>query len=77
MPRQELIKKALEKRPDLLACKMRSSRRSEADLRLAKANGYPDVFVLYQPYTFQNNTYLGVPSALFVDAGPDGHDPAV
>ena len=38
-------------------------RRAEADLKLAKANGYPDVFVLYQPYTFQNNTYLGVPSA--------------
>ena len=30
---------------------------------LAKANAYPDVYVLYQPYTFQNNTYLGVPSA--------------
>ena len=29
----------------------------------AKANAYPDVYVLYQPYTFQNNTYLGVPSA--------------
>ena len=62
MPRQELIKKALEKRPDLLAWKY-GVRRAEADLKLAKANGYPDVFVLYQPYTFQNNTYLGVPSA--------------
>ena len=62
MPRQELIKKALEKRPDLLAWKY-GLRRAEADLKLAKANGYPDVFVLYQPYTFQNNTYLGVPSA--------------
>jgi cobalt-zinc-cadmium efflux system outer membrane protein len=62
LPRQELIKKALEKRPDLLAWKY-GLRRSEADLKLAKANGYPDVFVLYQPYTFQNNTYLGVPSA--------------
>ena len=62
MPRQELIKKALDKRPDLLAWKY-GVRRAEADLKLAKANGYPDVFVLYQPYTFQNNTYLGVPSA--------------
>ena len=34
-----------------------------ADIQLAKANAYPDVYVLYQPYTFQNNTYLGVPSA--------------
>ncbi len=62
MPRQELIKKALEKRPDLLAWKY-GLRRAESDLKLAKANAYPDVFVLYQPYTFQNNTYLGVPSA--------------
>jgi cobalt-zinc-cadmium efflux system outer membrane protein len=62
MPRKELIKKALEKRPDLQAWKY-GVRRAEADLKLAKANAYPDVFVLYQPYTFQNNTYLGVPSA--------------
>ena len=76
LPRQELIKKALEKRPDLLAWKYGLCR-SEADLKLAKANGYPDVFVLYQPYTFQNNTYLGVPSALFLDSGPDGFDPTL
>ena len=62
MPGEELIKKALDKRPDLLAWKY-GVRRAEADLKLAKANGYPDVYVLYQPYTFQNNTYLGVPSA--------------
>jgi cobalt-zinc-cadmium efflux system outer membrane protein len=37
--------------------------RSEKDVKLARANAYPDVYVLYQPYTFQNNTYLGVPSA--------------
>jgi outer membrane protein, heavy metal efflux system len=62
MARQELIRKAIEKRPDLLAWRY-GFRRAEADLKLAKANGYPDVFVLYQPYTLQNNTYLGVPSA--------------
>jgi cobalt-zinc-cadmium efflux system outer membrane protein len=61
-PPQDLIRKALEKRPDLLAWRY-GFRRAEADLKLAKANGYPDVFVLYQPYTLQNNTYLGVPSA--------------
>ena len=38
-------------------------RRAEADINAARANAYPDVYVLYQPYTFQNNTYLGVPSA--------------
>ena len=62
MPREELVKKALAKRPDLLAYKY-GLRRAQADLKLAKANAYPDVYMLYQPYTFQNNTYLGVPSA--------------
>jgi cobalt-zinc-cadmium efflux system outer membrane protein len=62
MPRQELIDTALGVRPDLLAIKL-GVRRSEADIRAARANAYPDVYVLYQPYTFQNNTYLGVQSA--------------
>ena len=62
VPREELVKKAIAGRPDLLAYKY-GLRRAKADLKLARANGYPDVYVLYQPYTFQNNTYLGVPSA--------------
>jgi outer membrane protein, heavy metal efflux system len=62
MPREELIKKALAARPDLAATRLGLSR-ARADLRLAQANGYPDVYLLYQPYTFQNNTYLGVQSA--------------
>ncbi len=62
MKREELIRAALEIRPDLHAIKM-GIKRSEADIRAAKADAYPDVFVLYQPYTFQNNTYLGVQSA--------------
>jgi cobalt-zinc-cadmium efflux system outer membrane protein len=62
LPREELIKKAVASRPDLLAFKY-GLRRAEADLQLARANAYPDVYVLYQPYTFQNNTYLGVQSA--------------
>jgi outer membrane protein, heavy metal efflux system len=60
--REELVNKALAARPDLLAIKI-GVRRADSDLRLAKANAVPDVYVLYQPYTFQNNTYLGVPSA--------------
>ena len=60
--RDDLIAKALGGRPDLLAIKM-GVVRANADVRLARANAYPDVYVLYQPYTFQNNTYLGVPSA--------------
>jgi cobalt-zinc-cadmium efflux system outer membrane protein len=62
MPREELVKKALAVRPDMVATRI-SIRRAQADLRLARANSYPDVYLLYQPYTFQNNTYLGVPSA--------------
>ena len=59
---EELIRTALGIRPDLQAIKL-GIRRSESDIQAAKANAYPDVYVLYQPYTFQNNTYLGVPSA--------------
>jgi cobalt-zinc-cadmium efflux system outer membrane protein len=62
LSRQEMIDTALGIRPDLLAIKL-GVRRSEADIRAAQANAYPDVYVLYQPYTFQNNNYLGVPSA--------------
>ncbi len=57
-----MVRKAVTTRPDMLAIKL-GVRRSEADIQLARANAYPDVFMLYQPYTFQNNTYLGVPSA--------------
>lgn len=62
MAREELIRTAIETRPDLRAIRL-GVRRSEADIAAAKANAYPDVYVLYQPYTYQNNTYLGVQSA--------------
>jgi outer membrane protein, heavy metal efflux system len=62
MSREDLIRKALGARPDLSATRLALTR-AKADLNLAKANGYPDVYLLYQPYTFQNNTYLGVQSA--------------
>ena len=58
----ELVAKGLENRPDLRAIKL-GILRSEKDITLAKANAYPDVYLLYQPFTFQNNTYLGVQSA--------------
>jgi outer membrane protein, heavy metal efflux system len=62
VPKEELVKRAVAKRPDLIAYKY-GLRRAQADLKLAKANAYPDAYILYQPFTFQNNTYLGVPSA--------------
>ncbi len=36
--------------------------RAEADVRLAKANAYSDVYVLWQPYTFQDNSPYGLKS---------------
>ncbi len=59
---QELEAVALEHRPDLKAA-LAGIPRAEADLRLAKANRFQDLYLLLQPYTFQNNTYLGVKSA--------------
>jgi cobalt-zinc-cadmium efflux system outer membrane protein len=58
----DLINKAIQMRPDLAAIRI-GVKRAQADYKLAKANGFPDVYILYQPYTFQNNNYLGVPSA--------------
>ena len=52
---------ASQSRPDLLAIKLGVAR-SEDDINLGKANGYPDVYLLWQPYTYQNNSYLGVQS---------------
>jgi cobalt-zinc-cadmium efflux system outer membrane protein len=60
--RDELVQRALAKRPDLIAYRY-GLNRAKADVKLAKANAYPDVYVLYQPYTLQNNTYIGVQSA--------------
>jgi cobalt-zinc-cadmium efflux system outer membrane protein len=60
--RKELVEKALMIRPDLIAFKY-GLRRAHADLKVAHANAYPDVYVLYQPYTLQNNTPIGVLSA--------------
>jgi cobalt-zinc-cadmium efflux system outer membrane protein len=60
--REDLVAKAVGGRPDLFAIRMGVTR-ANADVRLAQANAYPDVYLLFQPYTFQNNTYLGVPSA--------------
>jgi outer membrane protein, heavy metal efflux system len=62
LPRDELVQKALVIRPDLIAQKY-AMRRADADVQVARSNAYQDVFLLWQPYTYQNNTYLGVPSA--------------
>jgi len=53
-PAPELVRLALAYRPDLRAYRL-GVRRAEADVTLARANRYQDVYVQYQPYTFQNN----------------------
>ncbi len=55
---ENLLQLALTSRPDLVAYRLGVGR-ADADVKLALANRYPDVFVMYQPYTFQNNRPLG------------------
>ncbi len=57
----ELEKIALASRPDIMSFRIGISR-AEADVKLARANVLQDVYVLYQPYTLQDNTWQGLKS---------------
>jgi len=57
-----LISSALANRPDLAAYRL-GYRRAEADVQLSKANRLPDVYLLYQPYTLQNNAPYNAPNS--------------
>ena len=59
---EELVRTALTSRPDLHAFRLGLSR-AEADVQLARANRLNDVYVLVQPYTFQDNTPQGLKSS--------------
>ncbi len=61
-PIEDLRQIALMERPDIQAFRLGIAR-AHADVRLAKANAYSDVYVLWQPYTFQDNSPYGVKSA--------------
>ena len=61
---------ALAERPDIVSFRL-GVRRAEADVRLAKANAYSDVYVLWQPYTFQDNSPYGLKSADLLGARRD------
>ena len=61
-PVEELMKSALDSRPDLVALRL-ALVRSEAQVRLEHANRFGDAYLLYQPYTFQDNTPLRLKSA--------------
>jgi cobalt-zinc-cadmium efflux system outer membrane protein len=57
----ELVRQALEVRPDLIAQRL-DIQRAVADVRLAHSNQLADVYLLYQPYTFQSNAPFGLKS---------------
>jgi cobalt-zinc-cadmium efflux system outer membrane protein len=58
----ELVQMAIAARPDLASFRLNLCR-AMADVRLAKANRFSDVFVLYQPYTYQDNSPFNLPSS--------------
>jgi cobalt-zinc-cadmium efflux system outer membrane protein len=57
----ELVQLGLRARPDLNSFRYGLDR-ARADIRSAQAERYSDVYLLAQPYTFQNNSYLGLRS---------------
>jgi cobalt-zinc-cadmium efflux system outer membrane protein len=59
---EDLAKLALCVRPDLVAYRL-GVRRAQADVTLQRAERFPDVFVLYTPYGFQNNAPVNAKSA--------------
>lgn len=61
-PDDHLIATALESRPDVAAYRLGVAR-AQADVRLAQANRYADVYATYTPYVFQNNAPFGTKSA--------------
>jgi cobalt-zinc-cadmium efflux system outer membrane protein len=60
-PEDELVRMALALRPDVVAYRL-GIRTAEANVRLQLANRFTDVYVLYQPYTLQDNTPYGLKS---------------
>ncbi|HWA97883.1 MAG TPA: TolC family protein, partial [Pirellulales bacterium] len=58
----QLIPLAVSIRPDLMAYRLGIGR-AEADVRLARANWMQDVYLFYQPFTLQDNRFLGIPGA--------------
>jgi cobalt-zinc-cadmium efflux system outer membrane protein len=59
--RESLTRLALESRPDLNSYRLGLSR-AKSDVKLARANRYSDVYLLAQPYTYQDNRPFGLKS---------------
>jgi cobalt-zinc-cadmium efflux system outer membrane protein len=58
-----LIQMALAQRPDVVSYRLGLAR-AQADVKLARANRFQDVYMLAQPFTFQNNAPFGAKSAV-------------
>lgn len=61
-PIEELVQTALAYRPDVVSYRL-GVKAAQAGLGLAMANRFQDAYVLYQPYTFQDNTPFNAKSA--------------
>ncbi|MFO0888419.1 MAG: TolC family protein [Isosphaeraceae bacterium] len=61
MTLDDIIRTAMDSRPDLAAYRLGVTR-ADADVRLARAERYADVYLLAQPYTYQDNRPYGLKS---------------
>lgn len=59
---EELIRLALECRPDVASFRLGVDA-AQAAYQLARANRFADAYLLYQPFTYQNNAPFGTQSA--------------
>ncbi|MFO0951788.1 MAG: TolC family protein [Isosphaeraceae bacterium] len=59
---EALVETGLNARPDLLSYRY-GILRAQADVVNARAQRFSDVYLLYQPYTFQDNAFQGFKSA--------------
>jgi cobalt-zinc-cadmium efflux system outer membrane protein len=61
-PLEELIRLGLESRPDVMAAR-RGIGRAQAELGLQRANRLDDIFLFYDPFTYQDNSPSHLKSA--------------
>jgi cobalt-zinc-cadmium efflux system outer membrane protein len=61
MDEDQLARMALETRPDIAAYRLGVDR-AQADIRLAEKEKYADIYLLAQPYTYQDNRPYGLKS---------------
>lgn len=67
-PRDDLVRLALDNRPDVLAFRL-GIRRAQSDVQVARKEWVEDVFVVYSPYQFQNNAPIGGKNAASYSVG--------